>query len=313
MEVLMERPVLTLLLDQIAQDGAVNAQEALDIRRAVFPDGVVDRAEAEALVRLAGKVATGTDDRQDAAAFAATLAEALSDHVLGGDGHVTDADATWLAAATKSLAPMLGLEVLACTLRRAESAPESLASAARASVLAACAGRAISARDVGHVRTILFAAAGESAVHVGLEEARWVLALDANCDGFAHDPDWADLFMKAMLNHVLGQRASPLLAREGILDRRAWLSQTESGGALAFLSRAFSGGLRGYVQALKTPDTVTEMERHYESRLAHAAQDERLTLQEVAHLVALVRADGKRTANEARLIEAVRAMETVAA
>jgi hypothetical protein len=299
----MPRPALTQLFQRIAADADVSAGEALEIRQAVFPDGVVDRAEAEALIALAGRVANGD------AGFIAAFVEAVGDHVLGPDGRVDPADAQWLAARIAALPGDLGLETIVDVLRRAQVAPAGLSQSARDMLLKALSGRCLTGQDVGRIRAVLFASAGCGAVHVTLEEARFLFALDAACDGLTHDPSWPDLFEKAILNHVMAARAPALLDYAGMRDRRAWLEEKTAANPIAFLSRAFAGGLEGWRAAVRSASAVDAFERYYEDRVADAEDVAKLTLQEVAQLVAMVRADRKTTANERRLLDTLKAYQ----
>jgi hypothetical protein len=296
----MPRPALTQLLNRIAKDAVVSAGEALEIRREIFPDGVVDRAEAEALIALAGKVANADN------AFVAAFVEALGDHVLGAQRDVGAADAEWLAVRMDALPGDLGLAVMIDVLRRAEMAPASLATATREMLRKALAGQPIGAADVERLRSVLFAAAGCGAVHVTLDEARWLFAIDAASDGQNNDPAWADLFEKAILNHVMAARAPALLDHAQMRDRRAWLEADSKVDPLSFLSRAFSDGLSGWFEAIRSKSAYDMIEAHYKERVADAEDLAKLTLQEAAQLVAMIRADGKQTANETRLLETLR-------
>ncbi|MDX2235357.1 MAG: hypothetical protein NW200_12735 [Hyphomonadaceae bacterium] len=299
-------PIFKALLDRVAADRRVSDAETLDLRRAVFADGDVDRAEAGALFDIAGRVAN------EDAAWAEAFVEAVGDHVLGPDRHITDDRAGWLIMHAP-LAGALAAPLLVSALDRAESAPAALAAAARAAVLKAVADAPLDARAVAWVRTCLHAVAGDGAAHIGAEEAQWLFDLDAAVDGRPNDPAWSDLFVKAILNHVMGQRPSALLGRESRLARRAWLEAPVRPAPVGFLARAFAGGLDGWRARIAEPGEVDAFEAAYAERLAHAAEDAVLTLDEVTRLVALARADGKRTANEARLLEEVRRLEAAQA
>ena len=91
------------LIEKLAADGRVTAEEALNVRRAVFPDGAVSRGEAEALFALNERI--GGDDP----AWDACFVEAVSDHLMLShdlQGHVTDEGAAWLDARIKSQLPL---------------------------------------------------------------------------------------------------------------------------------------------------------------------------------------------------------------
>jgi len=308
----MSQPALKLhaLVDRVAADGRVSAEEVLALRQTVFPDGVVDHEEAGALFALAGHVAN--DDGAQSAPWAEAFIEAIGDHVLGADRFITDNMARWLVEKAPR-AGALATPLLLKVLDRAESAPETLAAAARAAVLEAVATAPLGARELGWVRTCLFTLAGDGAAYVTDAEVRWLFALDAATDGRANDAGWPDLFVKSVLNHVMGHRPSTFVARDSQAARRDWLAAPAAPSALGFLGRAFEGGLDGYLARVFSPGEADAFEAHYARRLAEAAEDSRLTLQEVTRIVTLVRADGKRTANETRLLEEVRQLEAAQA
>ena len=283
------------LLASVGRDGHVDADETRAIRGAVFPDGVVDRAEAGALFQLAGRVAN------DDAAWAEAFCEAIGDHMIGDDGFVSDENAAWLLGQTRQHAA-LAVPLLVKVLERAESAPESLAAAARDAVLAAVAAAPMGKRETEWVRTCLYALAGDGAAHVTDSEARWLFALDAATDGRDNDPAWPDLFVKAMLNHVMSWRPSALIDRSAESARRDWLKAPVTPAPLGFLARAFEGGVKGWRERVQFTE-VDAFEQHYAQRLDDAVDDARLTPEEVADIVARVRADGRETANGARLLE----------
>lgn len=297
---------LETLLDRIAADGRVDADEVLEIRRTVFPDGVVDRAEAGALFTLAARVAN------DSPLWTEAFVEALCDHVCGPDAIVDDADGHWFVYQAGK-AGALAAPLLVRVMKRADSVPAVVSAAARAAVQTAIGNGPVTAQHVEDVRTCLYAVGGGGAGHVNEIEARWLFEIDAAVDGADNDPAWGDLFVKALLNHVMGHRPSALLDRASQVARRQWLETPHDGTLGNFLARAMSGGPKGWLAHVRAPGEVAAFEAHYAARNAEAEEDARLTLAEVTSLVALVRADGKRTANEERLLGVVRDLEQAGA
>ena len=107
---------------QLAADGRVSDAEALDVRRAIFPDGTVSREEADALFQLNERV--GDDDP----AWNAAFIEAICDHLLLNEprGHVTDEGAAWLEGRLGQdgkLELATELELVLKVLEKAESDP----------------------------------------------------------------------------------------------------------------------------------------------------------------------------------------------
>jgi hypothetical protein len=295
------------LSERLREDGRVTAEEALELRRAVFPDGVVSRHEAETLIALEARVAPHD------AAWAHAFVEALVDHVLQSSaypGHVDDASLGWLESRFgKAGARETEVETLLKLMERSESAPARLSAFARERITALLAGRPIGGAETELVRRCLYAAAGAGATAVAEDEARWLFALDADSDGRANDPAWRDLFVKGVLNHLMGRRAPKLLQAEGMLSRQAWLGDREEGGPLPFFARAFDGGFDAFKTKLRQPGDADRLEAHYDAANAEAEEDAKLTLAEIAWTVGMAKEDRKRTANEEALLAELRKLE----
>ncbi len=301
----MHNAALMSLADDIAADRQISAEEALRMRKEIFPDGVVTRQEADVMVALQGRVANSDE------AWAGAFVEAIVDHVLQSGvypGHVDEATVTWLIASFGyEGAAETELEVVLKVLERAESAPESLCVFARQRVAAQVADKPMGEAETALVRRCLYAVAGSGAVAVTEEEARWLFALDAESAGRANDEAWDDLFVKAVLNHLMGRRAPKLLEAEGMTARQAWLQSPQKGLA-AFWGGLFEGGLSGFRQKLNYSSTDA-FEAHYETANAEADEDAKLTLVEMAWAVGMAKEDGKHTANEVALLAALREFE----
>ncbi|MGE0743303.1 MAG: hypothetical protein AB7O98_18355 [Hyphomonadaceae bacterium] len=300
----MSNFALLTLSDHIAADRHISADEALELRRAIFPDGVVSRSEADVMISLEGRVANRDDT------FAQAFIDAIVDHVLQSGpytGHVDETTAAWLMQAFGDEgARETEVEVLLEVLERAESAPEALGAFARSRVASLLAGKPICAAETEFVRRALYVAAGPGAIAVTEDEARWLFALDAESDGRANDPAWTDLFVKAVLNHLMGRRAPKLLEGKSMLARQQWLASRPEGVG-AFMRAMFAFGPE-WLQKARYRE-VDAFEAHYEQANADRAEDEKLTLEEIAWAVGVTREDRKRTANEDALLAEIRKIE----
>jgi hypothetical protein len=311
--------VMMALVEKLAADGRISAEEALDVRRAIFPDGAVSRQEAEALFALNERV--GGDDP----AWNACFVEAISDHLLLAQepkGHVTDEGAAWLESRIGRDCVLEGpteLQLLLNLLEKAESCPARLSELARVYVgNAVLSGKGYEGRDpallpgqIGEhelklISRVLFAAAGAGNVFVTRDEAEWLFDLDAATEGRAHVAGWRDLFVSALMNHLFAAGPSGPLDRDAMLGRAEWL-KAGSGGLGAFFGRIFAGGREGYLNNVDQPNAHDAMNTHMQKRDGQARVAEALETSEAAWLVTRIRADGRRTANEQALVEAVRA------
>jgi len=297
---------LQTLADQLAADTVITAEEALEVRKAVFPDGVVSREEAEMLIALAARVANG--DPQWSHAFV----EALADHVLASGaypGHVDEATTSWLTTRLGQEGPReTEVEAVLKILERAESAPEYLTTFARSRVTALLAGNPVGAAETEYVRRCLYASAGSGRTSVTEAEARWMFALDAESDGRGNDPAWGDLFVKAILCHLMGRRAPELLEAKDMMARQAWLTAPTKGVG-ASLASIFQGGLKGYKARVHEDSAIDRLEGHYVVANDDAESDAELTLSEIAWTVGMTKEDGKRTANEETLLAEIKKLE----
>jgi hypothetical protein len=299
----MPSPALQALTGDLAKRGRVSADDALRLRREVFPDGVVSRDEADALIALEARVANNND------AWVQTFAEAIADHVLQFGSNVDDKTAAWLVARFGAGAPREAeLHALLKILDHADSAPESLHAFVRERLAACAAGRAISAADVELMRRCVYA--GDSFVKE--DEARWLFSIDAESDGRANDASWQDFFVKAVLNHIMGSYAPSLLDAADARARQAWLENTRQT-PVSNLWRIFSGGWGGYVSAVRSPNMADALDQDYEALNANAEEDAQLTLQERAWAVGMSKQDGKLTANEKALLTQLEMIQSPAA
>ncbi len=288
----MPNHALQALVDDVSRDGKVSADEALSLRKSVFTDGVVSRDEADALVYLESRVANSDE------AWAAAFVEAISDHVLQSGqfpGLVDEETAAWLM---RSFGAEGGreteVETLLKIVERADSVLPTLVVFMRERCATYLAGRTFTASDVELMRRCLYA--GEA--FVSEDEVNWLSAVDAESDGRAHDASWRDLFVKAMLNHLMGRHTPAMLEDpEGMRHRQAWLRDTSVRPMRSVLGM-FSDGWTKYNERRKQLGELDQLETYYEASNANAEEDAQLTLTERAWASGMVKRDGKLTANE---------------
>lgn len=284
---------LQSLADDIATDRFVSADEALRIRKEVFPDGVVSREEAEVLIDLERRVANSDD------AWAAAYVEAISDYVLQGDkfpGYVEESGVAWLKVQFGESTPRENqVDVLLKVIECAQSAPPALYDFVRERLQALFVGNAINAADVDLIRRCLFA--GDGAVTE--DEARWLFAIDAESAARNNDPAWTDLFVKAQLNYLMGRQPTTLFDNDAMRARQAWLLDKKAG--LDF-GAMFKGGWKNFFANGGELSNAAKLEAHYEAANANAEEDAQLTPVERAWAVGMTQEDGKLTVNEKALL-----------
>ncbi len=232
----MATPDLNTLTEAAIRIGGLDAQSALRIVNAVYRDGVVDRAEADALFDLNDKLAEWDP------AWDQRFIEAVKDFVLTVEaplGWVSEAECDWLIERVTRdgvIRHTSELDLLLQILRHAEGAPERLG----AFTLDAVCGRIRAAGlvtfdDVERVRRALYAPAGEGAVWVTRREATALFALNDDI-GFARNhAAWNDLFARAIGNHLIALALPSPTDEAAALARQTWL--VSEGGVGAFLTR----------------------------------------------------------------------------
>jgi hypothetical protein len=311
--------VLHTLIEKLAADKRISAEEAVEVRRAVFPDGVISRPEAEMLFTLNERV-SGDDQ-----AWTDAFVEAICDHLLLGDapeGHVTEEGAAWLESRIGRDAVLereTELELLLKLLEKAESTPPRLQELARLYVSrAVLEGKGYTGRDpalvpgqigeteLAMIRRALFAVGGAGDVAVTRAEAEWLFDLDAATEGRAHAPGWRDLFVSGVMNHLFAAGPSALLRRDDMMQRARWLNAEHKSGVGSFLGRVFDGGYDRFGEKVRQENPVEAMEAHNLEREAQAHVAAALDTDEAAWLVTRIRADRRKTVNEQALLDAVK-------
>ena len=290
------------LVDDIATDRSISAEEALRALHDLLPNGVASREHAEALIALEARVAESDE------AWTLAFVEALTTHVLQAGvypGHVDEPTTAWLMATLGERPRVNGLEALVKILERAQSAPESLREFVRARIALHIAGRAVSAADAALVRRVVFARPLVSEV-----EVRWLFALDAESDGRDNDPAWGDLFVKAALRHVAG-KSSPAAIEEAALQAlEARIAPRPAVSPLEALKSFLKGGFAGYRAQVSARGPIEALEQRYQA--ANDAGEERaiITADEIASLRSLSQPAARLTANEQALIAELHKLET---
>jgi hypothetical protein len=299
---------MTPLYDQIARlraTGLITAEDVLDLRGIVYADGIVEMAEAEAIMSLNQICAEHVPE------WEAFFVETMLDYVVHQQkpaGYVDGAKAEWLMTHLDrdgKLDGLCELELLIRVLEVANDAPASLKTYVLAQIEAAVlTGEGptrngqlekgvINATEVALLRRLIFAASGEDAIVVGADEAEMLFRLKAATLGAHNDPAWTDLFVRGVGNHLMAHRHYQALTREDQLKADAWVADTSVN-----LTR-FAGRIFGRRQsALGATHTQIEA-RHSE---AQALSDAKVTKGEKTWLNDHIDADGQTDPLEAALL-----------
>jgi hypothetical protein len=203
--------------------GTISAENVLTLRREVFRDGVVDRAEAEAVFDL-DESCPGK-----ALEWNAFYIEALTDYFVWRSEprkYIDEAKADFLidhVVRDGKIASATELELLVNVIHWSVSCPERLRvlalTAVRDSVLhpdAAAYGEGrrpgvIDNADVALLTKVLYAEGGMGGITISRDEADLLFELNTKTDEAANAPAWKDLFVKGVANFLMLPQGAPVV------------------------------------------------------------------------------------------------------
>ena len=287
---------------------AVSAEDVLAIRRSVWPDGAVARAEADSIFEL-HRLA-----REPGAEWSDFFIEAIADHVLNGTeprAYVDDETAAWLTGRIGGSGEAIGpveLELVVRILEGALNAPASLKARALAEVeRCVLTGRGATRRDgdlrpgvvdeaeVGLLRRIVFAGGGDGALVVSRDEAEMLWRIKDATLGAANAPGWKTLFVQAVGNHLMAWSSYRPLERTEAARLETFMNDRRSS-VLGFLSRLCADPDFEGARKLFEPGETAEQHR------AEVDSAKAVTPIEKAWLQAEIARDGKRDEYEEALL-----------
>ena len=257
-----------LVLRGVAADiiakNAVDASDVLQLRHEVYKDGIVDRGAAEVLFAIDNSCKVRSDE------WELFFLEAVTDYVVRQEppvGHVSDSNASWLIDAISRdgvVCSRTELELLIKTMEVAKSMPAAFSAFALRQVALVvtegcgplAGGRTakpgvVTADDVAMLRRILYAFGGAGQAGITREEAEVLFDINDHTIEAENDPSWSDLFVKAIGFSLMAATRQVMADRETALERQQWLDD-DSVDVASFFSRVFAGGLRGYVDNVKS-------------------------------------------------------------
>jgi hypothetical protein len=242
--------------------GALSAEDVLAIRRSVWPDGVVARAEAEAIFELHRRARDPSLEWND------FFVEAITDSVLNATephGYVDDDTADWLIGQLGRDGRPIGaveLELVVKIVEKALNAPASLKAWALAGIeRCVLSGEGATRRDgdlcpgtvdeaeVNLLRRLVFASGGDGALVVSQDEAEMLWRIKDSTLGAANAPGWQKLFVQAVGNHLMAYSSYQPLERPEAARLEAFMNDRGSS-VLGFLARMgrpdFGGAAKGF-------------------------------------------------------------------
>lgn len=312
-------------LQDIAAAGRITANDVMDLRRRIFGDGVVSLEDADAVFRL---------DRQCAdkdPSWTRFYVEALGDHFVWQSeprGYLTDEQAQRLLDSSlrnRHIDNTTDLELLIYVVDRATRVPEELVlhvlDAVRESVLTpetAAYGSnrppaVVTPADVAIIRKVIHAPGGHGSLTVTRREAEMVFDLNDATRGEDNAPEWQDLFVKAIANHLMFPRPAPDLPdAEEAMRRQAWLEKGPAPGSfLAGIGKAFARADVPFAEAWRELDPFGYEQARAEQeaedrRTREALAREAIDAEEARWLVGRIMNSGAIDANERALLAFIR-------
>ncbi len=300
----------------IASKDRITADDVTRLRREMFADGVVTRGEAETLLALDSAAA------ERCAEWEPLLVEAVTDYIVRQEepfGYISAENADWLVGAVSSgrlVGSAAGLELLVKALEDAKYSPPGLSAFALRQVMHAVVegkgplmaggslvpGRITSA-EVELLRRILYAFGGDGNIAITRAEAEILFTINERTASADNDPEWNDLFVKAIANFVMCSCGYEPPRREEALRRDHFFatSDPDVGG---FLGRMLSGGMQGVLEAYRTgADIDSGWEVRNRANEALARRAERIDGGEAKWLADRIGRDGVLHDNERALLQ----------
>jgi hypothetical protein len=205
------------LAQRVSTDGQISPQELLALRQEGWGDGAIHRDEAEALFAI--NTALNTRDQE----WADFFVEAISEHVLNGSEprlQCSEDEAAWLIEqidADGVVESFAELEAMVRIIERAQNVPQRLKNYVLDQVERVVLTGEGPTRDGGELssthispaecrilRRVVFASGGNGAAAVTRFDAEMLFRLKDETLGEDNAPEWDDLFIDAVMNHLKG-------------------------------------------------------------------------------------------------------------
>lgn len=265
-------------VEELCAKGAITAKDVLQLRGHVFPDGVVNDAEAAAVFRLDHACA------EKAPEWTQFYVDALTDYFVWQStprGYVSDEQAARLIREITHdghIDAQSELELLLNIVHWCTQCPEPLAhlalDAVRESVLSPATAAygsnrppaVITPADVELIRKVIYAPGSPGGFTVTRHEAEMLIALDKASAQDENAESWPDLFAKGVANALMFPRGAPVVPdADEALRRERWLEERRGIGSL----------LLGMGKALARGDVpFGEAARELDITGAHRAREE---------------------------------------
>ena len=291
----MPNEKMEMLIRSVGADGHVSADDVIFLRKQVFADGVVSRAELASLFALAEKAPQGDPE------WLSYFAEATADFFLREEepaGYLTEEEFEHVEAFVTrdgAKASRIELELLVSLMEKATATPPSMAEFTADQFRRLIRDRLKGAPRIGRadadlLRRYLYASAGDGSLAVTREEAELLFDLHEMTSAAENDPSWMDLFIKAVAAHLMAHVGYRPLPREEALRLHDWVKDQAVNPA-GFFGRMFSGGISAIREAYGQKQSIAG--RKNEDDAIAAAIAEKVNAQEADWLADRIGRNGK--------------------
>lgn len=309
----------TSVIDEICQRGALTDQDVLRVRRMIYADATISQTQAEQLFRVNAAVSAPMQAWKD------FFIEALTDYAINEAeprGYITLANGTWLIETIGKHGRADGrleLELVINIIEKARWVPESLVRFALDRVKAAVVSgsgelrdgleakaRQITEGEVDLIRRIIYAFGGDGNIAVTRAEAEVLFDINDAIADQPVNPQFTDLFVKAILNALMAASGYAVPSREEALKAESFL---ESRGDLtidaviAAMGKLSVGSLVG---AYKEQSSEERALARLERQRIEIITNEEVTQGESQWLIDRLSRDGRLTPNEQALVAALK-------
>lgn len=299
---------------EIKARGSIKDADVLKVRRNYYDDGSITAEEAEAILAL--NDACPVQDPAWADCFIETITDYMVDQAPP-QGYLTAENSQWLIdriAKDGRVETKTELELLVNVLDKARWAPQSLVRFALDQVKSAVidgtgplrSGKKlepglVSEADVDLLRRMLYSFGGDGNIAITRPEAEVLFDINEVTAEADNHPAWADLFVKAIANCVMGASGYATPPREIALARDAWLDRRGDlslDAVLAGMASGIRGLTGGYRQQSEEERAIARLTQQKIEIVTHEA----ITPAEADWLAERIGKDGKLTPNERALL-----------
>lgn len=304
--------------NEICQRGFVTVKDVRAMRKSYYAEGIVTAEEADALFAINDHCRNVTPEWND------LFVEAVTDYIVHQAepaGYVTLENADWLLeriSAEGVVQSMTELELIVHVIEQARWVPERLVRYALEQVKHAVVSGTgplrvngmlepglVTASEIALLRRILYAFGGDRSVGVSKAEAEILLDINDATDELLNDPAWADLFVKAIANHLMAASGYKVPSRETALREAEWLEERD--GIEGFMGKMLQGGLKAVWESYRVQDAEALALARIERQRIAIVTSEAITEPEAKWLAERIGRNGRISEAERALLRFIKA------